>query len=123
MQTKISRYFLQLLTVTVLLAVTLIGSLWFWDTYKVYLRDIKEIRTSSLTQQRREIKEQVEFALKYISYMQHKTTKNAPASDQERIKSEILDWLQHYRWDKNNCNYIFVGNYDGVMLAGPPEVI
>ena len=123
MQTKISRYFLQLLTVTVLLAVTLIGSLWFWDTYKVYLRDIREIRTSSLTQQRREIKKQVEFALKYISYMQHKTAKDVPVAEKERIKSEILDWLQHYRWDKDNCNYIFIGTYDGLLLAGPPEVV
>ena len=123
MQIKISRYFLRLLTITVLAAVILIGSLWFFDTYKVYLRDIKEIRTSSLRQQRREIKEQVEFALKYISYMQHKTSKDVPVAEKERIRSEILNWLQYYRWDKDNCNYIFVGNYDGLLLAGPPEVV
>ena len=123
MQIKISRYFLRLLTVTVLLAVTLIGSLWFWDTYQVYRRDIDEIRTSSIRQQRRELKQQVAFALKYISFMQHKSPKNIPLKEKERIKSEILNWLQHYRWDKNNRNYIFIGNYDGVLLAGPPEVI
>lgn len=123
MQIKISRYFLRLLIITVLPAVTLIGSLWFWDTYQIYRRDIDEIRTSSIKQQRRELKEQVAFALKYISFMQHNTPKNIPLKKKERIKSEILNWFQHYRWDKNNCNYIFIGNYDGILLAGPPEVV
>jgi len=59
MQIKISRYFLRLVIITVLLTVTLIGSLWFWDTYQVYRRDIEGIRTSSIRQQRRELKEQV----------------------------------------------------------------
>ncbi len=123
MQIKISRYFLRLLIITILLTVTLIGSLWFWDTYQVYRRDIDEIRTSSIRQQRRELKEQVAFALKYISFMQHKSPKNIPLKEEKRIRADILDWIQHYRWDKNNCNYIFIGTYDGIMLAGPPEVV
>ncbi len=123
MQIKISHYFLRLLTITVLPAVILLVSLWFLDTYNAYRRDIKEIRMSYIRQQRQELKQQVEFTLKYISFMQHKNPENISLTTEKRIKSEILTWIRHYRWDKDDHNYIFVGNYDGIMLAGPPEVI
>jgi signal transduction histidine kinase len=119
MHTNISRYFLRLLTITVLLSVTLIGSLWLWDTYTVYHRDIAEIHASYMQQQHILLKNEVKHALEYIAFMRSRMQKNTKNQTEEQIKSDILAWLQYYRWGREKKNYIFVGQWDGLSLSGP----
>ena len=69
MQTNISRYFLKLLVITVILSVTSIGSLWLWDTYSAYRRDITAIPDTYLKKQKKIIRTQVERTLSHIGFI------------------------------------------------------
>ncbi len=104
MYKNISHYFLQLLTISVLLAVTLIGSMWFWDTYGVYRRDVDNLRASYIRQQRRELKRQVEFALAHIAYIRSQERKTAEAEIREQINItwKLADSI--YRQGKNTLS-------------------
>ncbi len=123
MHTNISRYFLRLLIITVLVSVTLTGALWFWDTYTNYRREIKQMRAEYMQQQKRVLQQQVNYALQYISFMKNKIPPNACRKTEQQVKSEILDWLQQYRWGKEKKNYLFIGQWDGHILAGPHDAV
>jgi len=69
MQTHISRYFLKLLVITVILSVTSIGFLWLWDSYSAYRRDIIAIPDTYLKKQKKIIRSQVERTLSHIGFI------------------------------------------------------
>ena len=89
MQTNISRYFLKLLVITVILSVISIGSLWLWDSYSDYRRDITDISETYLERQKQTIQNQVEWALSHISLIRSRT--RVLAAKEAREQSELAD--------------------------------
>ncbi len=90
MKKNLTHYFLSLLTLGILLSVGLVGSVWLWDTLSGYRRDIEEMRSSYIQQQRRELRTQVEQAREHIHYM----------------RSKIKEWAEEIVLERTNTAWL-----------------
>ena len=97
MQTNISRYFLKILIITVIVSVTAIGSLWLWDTYSSYRHDIADIPKTYLEKQKKIIQTQVEKTITHIGFIRSriKTLSVTQAQEKTQLAVSMIQPLLH----------------------------
>jgi len=99
-----------LLFSTTFFAVVAISALWIVTAIKNNNRLINSIEKSTLQDQKKSLKREVRHILSFIQVMNN----NYQSQDKEKLKQEILSYLQHFRFGYSG--YIFINTFDGKAL-------
>lgn len=116
--TAVSRQMLLVLLVTSVMCMTALTVF----EYRKLERETMALRIRDLEQYHARLKSRVRVAIAYAHHRlewetNHASDETDPATIRARTQEDVLAWLDAMRFE--NGDYIFVGRFDGLLLAGP----